>query len=1135
MAKTKTTKFQTYPQPYQFGGLNLPFLDQYTNLNKQWGNFWQGGNYFGTTPTGERNKLQNTLGENLGATTQWNQVQSVSDKHYKGTWDNKAHDFYYNQHLDNNNPNRTQEDRDNFNKYSSFYDKNLSLNANDRFGALNNAGININDYKSWEKNRKNFQDQAGYLYDKGQDYIKTETPKAKKAMGAAMTDSMAGIFSGLNYMNAYTPPEEINLQQGSKGIMYAQDGALVKGPGLQWSPMMNNFGGKKVKGSRWTHFPDGKSAINALDTMLLGGKSKIYKDTDTAAQALKKFDPLLGNTADEFSKYTLAQIKKDPVLKTKFLQHIIQNEVPASDFNSYYAPELNRLAQFSSLGPSIMDYQVTSRQKGGIIKISDIGRAKKDIIKERNEKIIKNNPEQEYTGEFLQALMGLNPVGGLISSGVMAADGKPMSDVILNSIPFYSLANKIKTTKNIGNAFLKTSAAGLDTKDIITNAYQEGGNVNLEGYTPGTPSMNNDMNEIPSGDITMEQTPIPLLAIGKGGADNGLLKLLQPNSKGYNFKSKSTVEIPLEQQTKKQMIPQFQFGGSINDEHSVPVFSSNLEQFGLTELQTEKGEVGFMPDGSIVDVKAKESHKKQHKHNVSDIMQSGTYVFSDDPKMKFGIKSKIGGVDLGDMKLGKSVFKYKENEITPGPEDIMLKNMFFNGSKKELTTADIAKNIKKNLPIIDMKNDYFADRAIAENKDQRLEYLSILKAFNEFKKPKQKNIPKAQYGMPIQPTQNGLDGVMGYGDKQMDPYKKMDNNILSMWNIPQPKLPEIPNMYEYGGNIEHAQLGKLLKYTIPGAYFATEWYGNKKKKEQEKENALLANEAKNYRDTLQQGVNTAGGIGVGTNLATYAAALNVPLQKYDDQSEQMAMYNAAATRAAQRLEASKYTALQGIGSASSLARYSNPVNYGDYLAKVQSQSDGNIGKINQAIADLEMSRATSNVGFISARNAGRNQSLNTRDSQLYNANIQGLGNVGQSMQTAVYNTADTKYRLGNEKMAYDSYLKDKAIAAKQKVIQEFEGVADTAGQIGLTALTGGFGKLNTRSVPETGISSRINSFDTNSFNTGQNFSMSPINQRFNNNYNGLFNSYSTQIPGSTVNRNGDQFMMPMVQPWMFGG
>jgi hypothetical protein len=60
--------------------------------------------------------------------------------------------------------------------------------------------------------------------------------------------------------------------------------------------------------------------------------------------------------------------------------------------------------------------------------------------------------------------------------------------------------------------------------------------------------MDNDMNEIPSGDITMEQTPIPLLAIGKGGADNGLLKVLQPQSKGYNFKSKSTVEIPLEQQ-----------------------------------------------------------------------------------------------------------------------------------------------------------------------------------------------------------------------------------------------------------------------------------------------------------------------------------------------------------------------------------------------------------------------------------------------------------------------------------------------------------------------------------------------------------------------------------------------------------
>jgi hypothetical protein len=530
-------------------------------------------------------------------------------------------------------------------------------------------------------------------------------------------------------------------------------------------------------------------------------------------------------------------------------------------------------------------------------------------------------------------------------------------------------------------------------------------------------------------------------------------------------------------------VPKFQFGGSVNDQHAIPVFSSNLEDFGLTELQTEKDEVAFMPDGSIVDVKAKELHKKQDKHNVSDIMQSGTYVFSNDPKMKFGIKSKIGGVELGDMKLGKSVFKYKENEITPGPEDIMLKTMFFNNSKKELTTADIAKNVKKNLPIVDLKNDYFADRAIAENKDQRLEYLSILKAFNEFKKPKSRSIPKAQYGMPIQPTQNGLDGVMGYGDKQMDPFKRMDNNMISMWNIPQPKLPSIPKMYEDGGIVPQAQFGWLAD-----GVDAIGGWSRRAEKEQRRKNGILSAEAQGYRDELQDGVDRSGTIGVGTNLATYAASLNVPLQRYDDQSEAMAIYNAAANRTVQRLEASKYTASQGIGGASSLARYSNPTNYGDYLSKVQSQSDSNIGRINQAIADLDMARANQNVGFVSARNAGRNQSLNARDTQLYNANIQGLGNVGRSAQEATFNSADTRYRMGNEKIAYDAYLEDKAKAAKQEKQQQIRGYTNEIGLLGLTYATGGFGggKLFDKDAPTT-TAQNINPYG---FNGTQGYDMS---------------------------------------------
>lgn len=1634
MAKLRTTKNQIHPQRLQFGGLNLPFLNKYQDLNNQWGNFWRGNDYFGAT-----GMLNNTINSNQSALNSFQDTQNYNKRIGASVWGDTALMYSYRNDWNRRNPNATADEKARFDNYNDFYYKYEGKAAPEWDGTstleAGAPGSSVSDYNAWKKGRESVADQAKKEWSANNSTYNTMNAESRKQMGQAMTNSASGIFSGLNYMNAYTPPEEINLQQGSKGIMY-QDGGYVKGPGMKMSPMMADFGAIQPQNSSWAHFPSGNHAIDAIDSLLFSGRSKYYTPKTKVAEALSKYSG--GDYSNhKYAKKTLGSLNANE--KTELLNDIIKKEVTADNYNTNYAGVLAG----RQISPSVVDYQVTSRQKGG--------------------------------------------------------------------------------------------------------------KVNLTGFTPGTPSMNNSMNEIPSGDITMEQTPIPLLAIGKGGADNGLLKVLQPNSKGYNFKSKSTVEIPLEQQQKEQqqippevmiaqqsqnieqqeamaqygkyinynplhaqfgidvsedqwisqildyetnngsaggtgltnygikkdkwapkysylnkntinkkdaikfikeeylskvknyppeiqkrlvdyaynsgrsiedlllfadgkislddinssnvytdkwkdnkseieknlknpefvsklnnardqvakttkqingqanpayentwydrvrmfdpvktsynennkisninanttssnmssiddrynesigynqqvvqpavqqslqqqvsqpisqnkssansnafgitsglqqvfqnmadktsnnlgyivpvpvpgtdkpatpedraafmqkftpntnpygnmseqqaaylngisggdyinatsdfnqrmlqgynqaqaqprgvnipMLPtinptvvepmaglgfnrdkmavemsvsnnvrlkkggtqkvanyqqmlkaagynievdgawgpktqaayeaytgkkapsktaiatgkakvasntiknnnygynsevaaylksnniepnseniqafynntaqlttsnnlpqvanntaqsnlftgnfsmpsfndilpsftpwgsdtiyrpedylptvkhssniiptkeqvakynkprkkwneknpklfgsdvhpslartlnrlglyryggsvsKFQFGGSINDEHSIPIFSSNLEDFGLTELQTEKDEVAFMPDGSIVDVKAKELHKKQDKHNVSDIMQSGTYVFSNDPKMKFSIKSKIGGVELGDMKLGKSVFKYKENEITPGPEDIMLKTMFFNNNKKELTTADIAKNVKKNLPIIDLKNDYFADRAIAENKDQRLEYLSILKAFNEFKKPKSRSIPKAQYGMPIQPTQNGLDGVMGYGDKQMDPFKRMDNNIVSMWNMPQPKLPTIPRMYENGGTIPQAQFGWLAD-----GIDAIGGWSRRAKRDQERKNAILAREAQGYRDELQRGVNTAGGIGVGTNLATYAAALNVPLQKYDDQSEQMSLYNAAANRAAQRLEASKYTASQGIGGASSLARYSNPTNYGDYLSKVQSQSDGNISKLNQAIANLDMQRANANVGFISNRNAGRNQSLNARDTQLYNANIQGIGNVGRSAQEATFNTADTKYRLGNEKMAYDAYLTDKAEAAKQAKQQQIRGYTNEIGQLGLTYATGGFGgsKLFDKGNSSQAGQPSFTGFNPASF-SGPNFQnpaqMSPIEQRFNSNYNGGFAQYNTINPGGLVNRSGGMLSFdPITGTWRY--
>lgn len=1066
MAKKKTTKFKVYPQTYQFGG--IPFLDQYQKLGKQWDTFWRGGNYFSpgnTPPTGvyadPNAMLYNTVGNNNAATTAYtNNKQTLKDNSYTGEWGAQAHNDYYNKTLGN--------------QYTP-----SQLTA---FAGFEKAGLTGNTdntaYNNWYTGRQAYANQAGAQFDSERlkrNNALAEQPGVEKQMGDAFANTFSGVTTGLNYINSYVPPEQINLVKGSKGVMYGQHGANVNLTGYtNGTPTMNN---------PINEIPSGNISAEQTPIPILAiGKKGADNGLVKILQPNSKGYNFKSKSTVEIPLEQQTQEQMRPIAR-------YGKQLP------YAQSGLNIAAMLSGAAGQVPNIQ--NQQANYLNQLS--GGEYINATPEFNQRMLAGF-NQSQNLQQTQGLAQLPQVGNNILEPQSGFGFAPMK-----------IANALQPS------FMGKLAKGGTKKvaDYQQMLRSKGYNVDIDGaWGPKTQAAY----EALTGKKAPSKTAVNT---GKAKIVSNIIKSIYPVGT-----SLSTYQV-----TSSGYPPRFQFGGSVNDQHAIPIFSSNLEDFGLTELQTEKNEIAFMPDGSIVDVKAKELHKKQDKHNVSDIMQSGTYVFSNDPKMKFGIKSKIGGVELGDMKLGKSVFKYKENEVTPGPEDIMLKDMFFNGSKKELTTADIAKNVKKNLPIVDLKNDYFADRSIAENKDQRKEYLSVLKAFNEYRKPKSRSIPNAQYGMLIQPTQNGLDGVMGYGDKQADPFKKMDNNMLSMWNIPQPKLPNIPRMYNDGGNVPQAQFGWLAD-----GIDAIGGWSNRAKREQERKNEILRQEAQGYRDNLQSGVDRAGALGVGTNMATYAASLNVPLQRYDDQSEQMSMYNAAANRAVQRLEASKYTASQGIGGASTLARYSNPTNYGDYLAKTQSQSDTNIGKLNQAIADLDMQRANANIGFTSARNAGRNQSLNARDTQVYNANVQGIGNVGRSAQEATFNSADTRYRMGNEKMAYDAYLTDKALAAKQAKQQQIRGYTNEIGQLGLTYATGGFGgdNLFAKDKPTNGQSSYNFNVNPSSFgfqNTNQQYQQSPANGQFNNTY-GNYPMYNSLVPGGATNRS-TQFNIPI--NWGFLG
>ena len=99
--------------------------------------------------------------------------------------------------------------------------------------------------------------------------------------------------------------------------------------------------------------------------------------------------------------------------------------------------------------------------------------------------------------------------------------------------------NKIKQDFPQGDTLLVIdSKKGQTLKSL--GIKQNGGNINNTGYTPGTSTFNNPYNVIPSGNITMKNTPFPIMAYPNVGSP----KMLYPGGK-YNFpKATSVLEIP---------------------------------------------------------------------------------------------------------------------------------------------------------------------------------------------------------------------------------------------------------------------------------------------------------------------------------------------------------------------------------------------------------------------------------------------------------------------------------------------------------------------------------------------------------------------------------------------------------------
>lgn len=154
----------------------------------------------------------------------------------------------------------------------------------------------------------------------------------------------------------------------------------------------------------------------------------------------------------------------------------------------------------------------------------------------------------------------------------------------------------------------------------------------------------------------------------------------------------------------------------------------------MIPIQTEKGEVFIHLDGSITPVNAKTTHKRMDEDEVTDVVPEGTYVTSNDKKIRMTAK------EAEDIVMGVKALPYEEFKKGVLPEETLFSEIF--GNSKKLTPAEMTQKILRKFPTMDRsttwnKNDIFTEITNKENMNNRLPWLEQVILFNESRRGKQ--------------------------------------------------------------------------------------------------------------------------------------------------------------------------------------------------------------------------------------------------------------------------------------------------------------------------------------------------------------------------------------------------------------
>lgn len=173
------------------------------------------------------------------------------------------------------------------------------------------------------------------------------------------------------------------------------------------------------------------------------------------------------------------------------------------------------------------------------------------------------------------------------------------------------------------------------------------------------------------------------------------------------------------------IIPTYQEGGEVE----------------MLPIQTEKGEITALPDGTVSETKSQGLHKDMEDDFITDILPNDSWVFSE--------KVMVNKKDV-DIPFGYSQPLYEEVPNDTTVEEINF-NSLYEDDEEELSVAELARRIQKKFPINDQeKGNILTNVANIENKMSRLPYLEVLKIITEnyLGEGEEENVSNPALGIP---------------------------------------------------------------------------------------------------------------------------------------------------------------------------------------------------------------------------------------------------------------------------------------------------------------------------------------------------------------------------------------------------